>query len=116
MLVQWAPFWSNFPLFLSLFINSTLRFLFNFFKGILDRYEGELAVILIEEENEELIVKKTELPPGSKENTIFNLSKQNGDYVIEGINMEATKKAQQKSTSLMQQLRAKSKGSKFKRR
>lgn len=84
-------------------------------KGILDRFEGEQAVILIEEDKEEIIVQKSELPPNSKKNTIFKLKKQNGEYRITGIDDTATNQASAKSASLMDQLRAKSKGSKFKR-
>ncbi len=84
-------------------------------KGILDRFEGEWAVILIEEKNEELLVKKSVLPAGSEKNTIFNLVEKNGTYEIAGIDVLATKQAKEKSASLMDRLRAKGKGSKFKR-
>jgi Ser/Thr protein kinase RdoA (MazF antagonist) len=83
--------------------------------GVLDRFEGELAVILVEEEKEEFTVDKKELPSGSEVNTLFNVTKENGNYRILEINKEATSKAQKKSANLMDQLRARSKGSKFKR-
>jgi hypothetical protein len=85
-------------------------------KGILDRFEGELAVILMEEAKEEITVKKKNLPPGSGINTIFTLTKQEGTYQITGIDSEATAQEKEKSASLTEKLRAKSKGSKFKRR
>lgn len=84
-------------------------------KGILDRFEGEQAVILIDEEQTEVIVNANELPSGSKRNTMFKMEKVNGAYKIVGIDVQATKQAETKSSSLMDQLRAKSKGSKFKR-
>lgn len=84
-------------------------------KGILDRFEGEQAVILVEGDKQEFTVNKTHLPLGSKPNTIFNIKKENDTYQITEINKEATTKTKQKSSSLMNQLRAKSKGSKFKK-
>lgn len=84
-------------------------------KGILDRFEGEQAVILIEEANDEWIVDKNDLPAGSEKHTIFKLSKENGAYTILDIDVQATEQAREKSSSLMEQLRAKSRGSKFKR-
>lgn len=84
-------------------------------RGILDRFEGEQAVILIEEDQAELIIKKEELPVNSKVNTIFKISKKETDYHIEGIDIAATKQASQKSSALMDKLRSKSSGSKFKR-
>lgn len=84
-------------------------------KGILDRFEGEKAVILIEEEHEEIIIDKNELPANSKVNTIFKVSKRNGSYQIDSIDTTAEKQASQKSSALMAKLRAKSSGSKFKR-
>lgn len=84
-------------------------------KGILDRFEGEKAVILIEDDHTEMIVNKSELPANSKVDTIFKLSKNNGSYQIDSIALAATQKASQKSSALMNQLRSKSNGSKFKR-
>lgn len=84
-------------------------------KGILDRFEGNQAVILIEETKEELLVIKEDLPRGSAKNTIFNLAKENGSYTIVDIDFAQTKAARKTSSSLMDQLRAKNKGSKFKR-
>ncbi|GGN51615.1 hypothetical protein GCM10007971_06300 [Oceanobacillus indicireducens] len=83
-------------------------------KGILDRFEGNQAVILIEETKEELIVNKEVLPRGSMKNTIFNLKKESDGYTIVNIDLAQTKAAERKSSSLMDQLRAKNKGSKFK--
>lgn len=84
-------------------------------KGILDRFEGNQAVILIEETKEELIVNREGLPRGSAKHTIFNLEKANGSYQIASIDLTQTKAAAKKSASLMDQLRGKKKGSKFKR-
>lgn len=85
-------------------------------RGILDRFEGEQAVILIEERKAEIIIKKDELPLGSDVNTVFRIKEENGSYQITGIDRSATKKRSEQSSALMNKLRAKSKGSKFKRK
>lgn len=85
-------------------------------KGILDRFEGEKAVILIEEENAEIIINRSDLPVNSTVNTIFTVSKSAAGYQIDSIDLNAIKQASQKSSALMDKLRAKSSGSKFKRK
>ncbi|MFD1848837.1 DUF3006 domain-containing protein [Oceanobacillus bengalensis] len=85
-------------------------------KGILDRFEGAHAVILIEERMEEIVIPRDELPDGSEVNTHFNLEKRNDSYVIASIDLAATTTQAQKSSSLMEQLRAKKKDSKFKKK
>ncbi|RDW15474.1 DUF3006 family protein [Oceanobacillus chungangensis] len=82
-------------------------------KGILDRFEGDKAVILIEEINEEFIIQKTELPSGSEQQTIFDLEKANDSYKILAIDASTTNAAAEKSANLMDRLRANSSGSKF---
>ena len=84
-------------------------------RGILDRFEGEQAVILIEEVKQEIIVSKNNLPANSEVNTVFKLTEENGNYSIAGIDIAATKQASQESSALMDKLRKKSSGSKFKR-
>lgn len=44
-------------------------------RGILDRFEGDKAVILLQDTKEEYIVNESELPAGSKINTVFDLEK-----------------------------------------
>jgi hypothetical protein len=85
-------------------------------KGILDRFEGDKAVILIEERNDEFIIPKAELPSGSKQQTVFHLEKSNDSYKILAIDELAANAAAEKSAILMDKLRAKSSGSKFKRK
>ncbi|MBP2077142.1 DUF3006 domain-containing protein [Oceanobacillus polygoni] len=84
-------------------------------KGILDRFEGEKAVILIEETKEEYIVNRSALPEGSKIDTVFALEKNRTTYKIKCIDVSNTKVASQQSSDLMAKLRAKSRGSKFKK-
>lgn len=85
-------------------------------KGILDRFENDSAVILIEEEKEELIVPKRDLPKGSKVNTYFVIEKNFNGYEIVGIDEEKTILERKKSSSLMDRLKAKRKTSKFKKK
>ncbi|MHA6251513.1 DUF3006 domain-containing protein [Oceanobacillus sp. CAU 1775] len=85
-------------------------------KGVLDRFEGEQAVILVEEDHAEFIVHQDKLPANSEKNTIFKVEKQVDGYQIIAIDEAATKSAQAKSSDLMNKLRAKSSGSKFKRK
>ncbi len=82
-------------------------------KGVLDRFEGDKAVVLIEENKSELIVGKSELPEGSKVNTVFLLDERNGEYTIVSIDTAGTQAEAQTSSDLMAKLRAKSNGSKF---
>ncbi|MFC4023530.1 DUF3006 domain-containing protein [Oceanobacillus longus] len=82
-------------------------------KGILDRFEGDKAVILIEEQKAEFIVGKSKLPTGSKVNTVFLMEENDGDYKILRINTEETQASAETSSNLMAKLRAKSSGSKF---
>ncbi|HLR81130.1 MAG TPA: DUF3006 domain-containing protein [Bacillota bacterium] len=84
--------------------------------GILDRFtDREQAVILIEEMNEELIVSKHDLPEGSRVNTYFLLEKSGDTYEMITIDEEKTRQKAQTSADLMKKLRAKSRGSKFKK-
>ncbi|MBC5637754.1 DUF3006 domain-containing protein [Ornithinibacillus sp. BX22] len=84
-------------------------------QGVLDRFEGNLAVILIEEDKAELIIPKEKLPEGSHVDTIFEMEKRNSSYHIIAINTEAEKRAKEKTTNLLAQLRTNSTGSKFKK-
>lgn len=86
-------------------------------KGILDRFEdNNKAVILIEEIKEELVVSINDLPKGSKENTYFHIEKRDGGFQIISIDNTKTSQEAQESSDLMKKLRAKSAGSKFKRK
>lgn len=84
-------------------------------RGILDRFEGDKAVILLQDTKEEYIVNKSELPAGSKINTVFDLEKNRTTYKIKRINISNTEEAAQQSSDLMAKLRAKSRRSKFKK-
>ncbi|WP_163969737.1 DUF3006 domain-containing protein [Oceanobacillus halotolerans] len=85
-------------------------------KGIVDRIEdNNQAVILIEEKNEQFTVPVEQLPPGANVNTYLEIVEQHGTYTIQGIDKAATENETAKTKDLMEKLRAKGKGSKFKR-
>ena len=84
-------------------------------RGILDRFEGDKAVILIEENNAELVIEKNELPSGSNINTVFRMEENNGNYNILSIDTNETKNDAKKSSDLMAKLRSKNSGSKFRK-
>lgn len=84
--------------------------------GILDRFEDDLAVILIESKQDELTLSKETLPAGSTVGTAFNISLTNGTYSVLSINETETKKAETTSAQLVEKLKQKKKSSKFKRR
>lgn len=84
-------------------------------KGILDRFEGNLAVILVETEKEEFTVPKKNLPPGSQVDTYFELKKDGQSYQIIKIAETKTQKEKLKTSDLMAKLRARKTRSKFER-
>lgn len=85
-------------------------------KGVLDRFaDHDLAVILIEDVQKEILVPIQQLPPNSKEGTWFDIKEDNGEYQIVAIDVDMTKKQMEKSLNLLKKLRANSRGSKFKR-
>lgn len=86
-------------------------------KGVIDRFEDNCkAVILLEDIQEELIVPCDLLPEEAKENDWLTLKKTNDTYQIISIDYERTKAEMKKSRQLREKLRAKSKGSRFKRK
>lgn len=85
-------------------------------KGVLDRFEGDKAVILVEDAKEEFIVPREKLPAGSKVNTFFQLEKVDDTFQIISIDKTKTVEAKEKTSDIMAKLRAKSKGSKFKKK
>ncbi|WP_217589635.1 DUF3006 domain-containing protein [Lentibacillus saliphilus] len=82
-------------------------------KGVLDRFEGDKAVILIETHKQELIVETHTLPAGSQVNTWFHIEK-NGKHYDLKIDDTKTAKETETSSDLMAKLRARG-HSKFKK-
>lgn len=84
-------------------------------KGVLDRIEDDMAVIIIEEVGREFTLAKEELPSGSKIGTWFAIDFSDDQYTILSIDKEKTEQAYEKSALLMKKLQQKKKRSKFKR-
>ena len=84
-------------------------------KGVLDRIEDGIAVILVEEKGDEFTVKEADLPAGSKEGTWFQLDFNDSGYTILAIDENATDKAKETSALLLKKLQQKKRKSKFKR-
>ncbi|MEJ8778394.1 DUF3006 domain-containing protein [Pseudogracilibacillus sp. ICA-222130] len=83
--------------------------------GILDRFEDQLAVILIESVEKEHIVDKATLPEGSDIGTVFNVEKMEETFSILSINIEETENRKQRAQQALHALHKKKKRSKFKR-
>jgi hypothetical protein len=85
-------------------------------KGFLDRIEDQqFAVILVEELNQEFILPKDKLPSGSTERSYFDVTVENGQITFITWNEQETTAQQQKVDDMMEKLRSKSKGSKYKK-
>jgi Protein of unknown function (DUF3006) len=86
-------------------------------KGYLDRIEeNRFAVILVDEINKEFIVPKEQLPEGSTEKSYFDITFENDKISSIKLNSQQTHSEQQRVEELMGKLRAKSSGSKFKKK
>lgn len=84
--------------------------------GYLDRFEGNLAVILIEENQTECQVQKSDLPAGSEVGTVFNLKEEKDTCTILSINENETKQRKDTALNLHQSLQKRKKRSTFKRK
>ena len=84
-------------------------------KGMLDRFEGNKAVLLVEELNKEWIIERDQLPTGSKKGNWFTLEISGDKISSISMDHQLTEKKSQKVDDLMQTIRSKSTGSKFKR-
>ncbi len=86
-------------------------------KGYLDRIEdGKWAVILVEEIGDEFIIPVEKLPEGISVKSYFNLTIENGELTSIVFDPETTAQEVQKTEELLAKIRAKSRGSKFKKK
>jgi len=85
-------------------------------RGVIDRIEDSIAVILIEENNQEWKIAEEKLPTGAEEGAVLLLEATNDTYTIVGIDQDTTNAASNKAKKLQNKLQAKKKRSKFKRR
>ena len=71
-------------------------------RAVIDRVEGELAVLLVGDESIKLNVPLSLLPVGCKEGDVLNISIERDP--------EATEQARERVSSLMEKLKKKSQG------
>ncbi|MDX5475285.1 MAG: DUF3006 domain-containing protein [Bacillaceae bacterium] len=85
-------------------------------KGILDRIvDGKHATILVEDFQIEFVIDASRLPAGSKEGSHFQLIL-NGKEITElTLDVQSEQESLDKVSSQINRLKAKSKGSRFKR-
>lgn len=84
-------------------------------KGYLDRIEdGGKAVIILEEEGFEIIMPFSNLPEGSRVNSWFQITEENGDFSFDLDDEEQTRRMRL-SNDLTRRLKMRGKGSKYKR-
>lgn len=74
-------------------------------KGVLDRIEGNLAVILIEARKEEVVVPMCELPAGSEEGTWFTIEMIDEEFEIVENDERTTKEKRARVKGLLDRLR-----------
>lgn len=75
------------------------------FKGVLDRMEGEQAIILIESIHQTIVVSNSSLPSDSQINMWFNVELIDDTYKVVSIDYQLTEKRERKSTHLVNELR-----------
>lgn len=73
-------------------------------KGVLDRYEDDMAVILVEALNEELVVPQHVLPANSKAGMWFDLELVDGSVSNMSIDWQITRQEQENVRELMKRL------------
>nr|MBO2500308.1 DUF3006 domain-containing protein [Acidimicrobiia bacterium] len=66
-------------------------------KGVVDRFEGDLAVLLVGEDETELVVPRSELPAGAAEGTWLRLGLE--------VDQRATAEAEERIGDKMSRLR-----------
>lgn len=84
-------------------------------KGVLDRIEDGIAVVLVHELNAEFTLRAEDLPSESEVGTWYHIAKTAGEFTILSIDERETIQAKKKTQLLMKKLQKKKQGSKFKR-
>lgn len=75
------------------------------YTGVLDRMEGDQAIILIETTNKTLIVNKASLPVDVQMNELLKIEVSDHTYQIISVDHLLTEKRERKSTCLINKLR-----------
>jgi len=74
-------------------------------KVVVDRFEGEFAVLIVEEDEQRLNVPRKLLPEQSKEGSWLQVEIQNGEVVSAVMDEEETANAQQRIAEKLARLR-----------
>jgi hypothetical protein len=74
-------------------------------KAVIDRFEGNLAVLLLDEGQEQLIIPRKSLPRGVKEGHWLQVEIENGEVRSAAIDQEETAKAKQRIEQKLARLR-----------
>ena len=84
-------------------------------KGYLDRIEdGGKAVIILEAQGFEIVLPVRNLPEGSRVNSWFRISEENGDFSFV-LDEDERKRKEQLANEMARNIKMKSQGSKYKR-
>lgn len=85
-------------------------------RGILDRIEdGQLAVILLEEERREIVLPIHYLPEGSRVNSWFEIMMDGEEIISLALDEETAQAKEDEAETLMQKLRSRRRSSRFKK-
>lgn len=84
-------------------------------KAYLDRFEENLAVIIMEETKKQFIKPIEQLPSGSVPGTWLEVKLENDDVIEIKIDKGATAAKKETNENILSKLRAKNIGSKFKK-
>ncbi|MFS0750628.1 DUF3006 domain-containing protein [Oceanobacillus sp. 1P07AA] len=84
-------------------------------KGIIDRFEKDFAVILVEEQKKEYLIKKSDLPTDCKINSVVQIDESNGHIYVTS-DMQQEEQQHDKAAALRKALLNKNNPSKLKRK
>ena len=74
-------------------------------KAVVDRFEEDKAVILVGEEEEQLVVERRQLPPGTREGHWLRVCVQDDRLVRAEIDEEETNRARERIADKLARLR-----------
>jgi hypothetical protein len=74
-------------------------------KAVIDRYEGDKAVLLVGEEEDKLLVPRTSLPPGAKEGQWLQVDVEDDRVLSVALDEDETKKAKERIAEKLARLR-----------
>lgn len=77
-------------------------------KAVVDRFEGNFAVLLVGDKETKLDVPRARLPKGVKEGDWLKVEIANGDLIRAKVDMEETQRRKERILGMMEKLRHKS--------